>query len=901
MWRQHPPKSAKQGHGRRFPFIAAFLAGALVLLGAHADSVTATVIHSFDASGSTAAGAYPYASLIQAKAADGNSYAYGTTYSGGTHNAGTIFIAGSSGTPAVIYNFGSNVTDGQNPRAGLVQGSDGNLYGTTLQGGTSNGGTVFKFNLSTGVLTTLHAFGSVYQDGTGPNSGLVQGNDGYLYGTTQSGGAKGSGTVYKISTSGTLTTLYSFGTITNTDTHVIDGSAPTAGLIQGSDGKLYGATSQGGTYSLGTVFSITLAGTYNSLYSFGAANSDGATPQSALIQGHDNNYYGTTEFGGANNSGTVYELSSSGTVVVLYSFGAATSDGTYPRGGLVEGSTPLSFYGTTQAGGADNLGTVYTVSVPIMKLSPGTSYVMPANAAVLVPANTTVTSNGGTPVTITGSDTTTNTSAGSTVNVPATATGAADNIVIAGTLQPSSAGVSDTVLYSFGTAMTGGTNTDGINPQVALLLATDGNLYGTTLNGGQHSTGTIFSITPSGQLSTLLAFGDTGAPGGSNPASGLLLGSDGNYYGTTQAGGANSLGTVYSISPGGTLKTIYTFGTTGSDGANPGAGLVQGSNGMLYGTTLNGGSSGYGTVFQLTTAGVLTTLHSFGNTASEGSNPQGRLAFGKDGNLYGVTRGGGAKFAGTVFMITPSGTTLKTLYSFGTASTDGSNPSAGLLLANDGSFYGTTFSGGTNSVGTVFNVTPSGALNTLFAFSSNNGANPGASLLLANDGNLYGTTQNGGANNMGAVFKVTIAGGSSTSAMPTTIYSFGSATGDGTNPEGELVQGKDGNLYGTTNAGGTNGKGTVFQITPGGQLNTIYAFGSNPNDAANPTSGLINGSSAGTLLGTTYAGGVNGTGTAYQITTASPGKSGGGAFFLSPLLLLMYLARVGRAKSARSA
>ncbi len=803
MWRNQRLGSGNQGR-RRIVGLIASLFGALIALNAHADSGAVTILHSFGSSASSSVGAYPYGNLLLAS--DGNFY--GTGYSGGAHNQGTLYSLSPGGALTVVYNFGSNVTDGQFPRAGLVQGSDSNLYGTTLEGGAGGSGTVFKFNPQTHALTTLYAFGSAFQDGIAPNSALVQGGDGYLYGTTQAGGANSNGTVFKISIAGTLTTLYSFGAVAG------DGSVPTVGLVQGNDGNLYGATEQGGANSKGTLFSITLAGVLKTLYSFGSSATDGATPRAGLIQAKDGNYYGTTEFGGANAEGAVYQLTPAGAVTVFHSFGTGAKDGTFPRGGLVQGSDG-NFYGTTQAGGKVNLGTVYSIT----------------------PAG------------------------------------------------------SESVLHDFGTVTAAdGSNTDGVNPQVALVQGADGNFYGTTLNGGTFSTGTIFSVTPAiaGQqstLNTLRAFGGTGSPDGGNPSASLLLGSDGNYYGTSQAGGANSLGTLYSINPSGALTTLHTFGATTSDGGNPAAALVQGSDGKFYGTTLNGGDNGYGTVFQYTPGGELITLHSFGNTVTEGSNPEGPLVLGKDGNFYGTTVGGGANFLGTVFRITPAGV-ITTLHSFGTVATDGSNPAAGLVVATDGSFYGTTYSGGISGKGTVFNITPSGALTTLFSFSTSDGANPAAALLLANDGTLYGTTESGGANGLGAIFKISAAG------SPSTIYSFGGSTSDGATPDSTLLMGGDGNLYGTTRSGGAHAKGTVFEITTGGTLTVLYSFGNSTADGVGPIAGLAGGT-GGSFYGTTYSGGVNGTGTVFKLVVTTPGGgSGGGAMFISPLLFLLYLTRL---------
>jgi uncharacterized repeat protein (TIGR03803 family) len=234
----------------------------------------------------------------------------------------------------------------------------------------------------------------------------------------------------------------------------------------------------------------------------------------------------------------------------------------------------------------------------------------------------------------------------------------------------------------------------------------------------------------------------------------LVQGSDGNFYGTTQVGGTNGSGTVFKITPSGALTTLHSF--DGADGSNPAAVLMQASDGNLYGTTEAGGANGnYGTVFKITPAGTLTTLHSFGG--ADGWEPAAGLVQASDGNFYGTTYIGGANGNyGTVFKITPTGT-LTTLYSFCSQSgcADGALPRAGLVQASDGDFYGTTAFGGANYYeGTVFKITPNGTLTTLHSFDGADGGDPNA-LVQASDGNFYGTTVLGGANgDNGTVFRL---------------------------------------------------------------------------------------------------------------------------------------------------
>jgi len=371
-----------------------------------------------------------------------------------------------------------------------------------------------------------------------------------------------------------------------------------------------------------------------------------------------------------------------------------------------------------------------------------------------------------------------------------------------------------TTLYSF---CSQGGCTDGTYPNGGLVQATDGNLYGTTATGGANGVGTVFKITPSGTLTTLHSFNGTDGWG---PFAGLVQATNGNFYGTTVKGGANHVcdsagdGTVFKITPSGTLTTLHSFNCT--DGAYPYAGLVQASNGDFYGTTEAGGASIIlGTVFKITPSGTLTTLHSFDGT--DGATPMGTLIQGTDGNFYGTT------LTNTVFKITPSGT-LTTLHWFAGPPTDGADPYAGVVQASDGNFYGTTTGGGASSsacpsgCGTVFKMTPSGTLTTLHSFDSTDGVSPEAALLQATDGDLYGTTFEGGTNAncavggcVGTIFKITPRG------TLTTLYNFCPQTGclDGGFPVAALIQDTNGSLYGTTTLGGADGDGTVFSLAVG--------------------------------------------------------------------------------------
>ncbi len=456
-------------------------------------------------------------------------------------------------------------TDGANPGAVLVQAANGELYGTTYRGGTNGGcslsgacGTVFKMTPG-GALTTLYSFcaQSVCTDGYYPGAGLVQATNGELYGTTGAGGAyayegNGGGTIFKITSSGTLTTPYSFCARSECE----DGDDPSAGLVQAANGDLYGTTTNGG------------------------ANKNSDAP-----------------YGG----GTVFKITPGGAFTTPYSFCSLSvcTDGEIPYAGLVQAANG-DLYGTTIGGGANclSLGGCGT----IFKMTPS------------------------------------------------------------GTL---------TTLYSF-CAQSG--CPDGQQPQAGLVQASNGFLYGTTTFGGIYGEGTVFKITPSGSLTTIYSFcAQSGCPDGDQPYPGLIQATDGNLYGTTPGGGANSGGTVFKITPSGTLTTLYSFCAQSgcADGQSPTATLVQATNGYLYGTTSGGGANGDGTVFALSTGqapfvetrptigvvGKVVTIVGYKLTGATSVTFNGTpAAFTVEASTAILTRVPAGATSGKVQVITPNGT-----------------------------------------------------------------------------------------------------------------------------------------------------------------------------------------------------------------------------------------------------
>jgi uncharacterized repeat protein (TIGR03803 family) len=666
---------------------------------------------------------------------------YGVTNQGGANGYGTVFKMSTAGALTTLVEFTGNGTSarGSYPNDGLTQGADGSFYGMTSSGAAGNRGTVFKLTRA-GVLTTLVEFtgNGANNKGRNPKGSLTLVADGTFYGMTASGGAGDYGTVFKVTTSGVLTTLVEF-------THngaSNKGSYPQGSLTLAADGDFYGTTGYGGASGAGTVFKMTQAGLLTTLVEFtnNGASNKGLNPAGDLSLGADGNFYGTTPYGGAYNGGTVFKMTSSGslTTIVEFPYDQAADKGDSPARSLTEGSDG-NFYAMTSGGGTGDRGTVFRM----------------------------------------------------------TPTGALNTLV----------------------HFTGdGASNIGRNLKGSLTLASDGNFYGMTPRGGTSDKGTVYKMTTAGVLTTLLEFtGNVGPNKGAYPYGSLTQGLDGDFYGMTSWGGNSNKGTIFKMTPAGALTTLVELtNSAGSNnrGTNPRGSLTLGADNNFYGTTSLGGESGYGTVFKMTSAGELTTLVEF--TGSGGNNtgdsPTDSLTLGVDGTFYGTTSRGGASNSGTVFRITPSGL-LTTLVEFNGWEMGGV-PSGGLTLGTDGNFYGMTAYGGVSDYGTVFKMTPHGALSTLVVFKRNgtdsNGAYPFGSLTLGADGSFYGMTAYGGVSDYGTVFKMTPSG------VLTTLVELGTATtgvaSGGSSGDGHFIQGADGDLYGLTAVGGHNGGGIVFKL-----------------------------------------------------------------------------------------
>ena len=341
-----------------FPARAFFAALGPILAAATMSAGSATaasemVLYSFCQQANCADGAFPGAGLI----ATTNGGLYGTTTQGGSANAGVAFLVSIAGGHGILHAFQGSFNDGAAPAAPLFRDQSGNFYGTTSSAGPSSSGTIFKRSAS-GAYTLMHAFNGT--DGSFPFAGLFADSAANLFGTTTAGGAHGSGTIFRLTPSGTLTMLYSFCSTPGCP----DGYDPVAGLTGDANGNLYGTAFSGGTGASGVVFKIHADGTnYTVLHSF-RNGTDGAKPLAGLAAGPSGNLYGTTELGGANGSGTVFEIAPDGSnYAVLYSFCslASCADGAEPGGGVILDAGG-NLYGTALAGGAHNKGAVFALT-----------------------------------------------------------------------------------------------------------------------------------------------------------------------------------------------------------------------------------------------------------------------------------------------------------------------------------------------------------------------------------------------------------------------------------------------------------------------------------------------------------------------------------------------------------
>jgi uncharacterized repeat protein (TIGR03803 family) len=679
-----------------------------------------------------------------------------------------------------------------------------------------------------------------------PNGGFTPGGslyidgNGNIFGTTTVGGTSGDGTVYEIAEpSGIYSILISF----TGNSGNFPGADPQGGLISDANGNLFGTTQAGGTLNDGTVFELAGSSyTFSSLISFtgnGGAY-PGTDPNEMLTSDGNGNLFGITYNGGTSGRGTVFELAgSSYTFSSLVSFTGNT--GAYP------GLTPSALtsdgngnlYGTTTNGG-----TVFELAGPSLTFSSLVSFTGNSGSSLgLFPSYAGLTSDG--------------------------------NGNLFGTTQQGGALGDGTVFelagssHTFSTVVSFTGNSGafpGQSPQVNMTSDGNGNLFGTTAQGGTFNDGTIFELGGSNHtFSSLLSFtGSSGAFLGQFPEANLTSDGSGNLFGTTEVGGTSNRGTVFELA-----GSTYTFSSLlsfiGNSGTNPGTGpvasLIADRKGNLFGTTGQGGVYSYGTMFEIPASArnTVTDLVDFSG-GPNGGNPVGAVFVDSAGNIIGTISNGGVYGDGTVFEITEPSRVYSTLFSFtgNSGAYPGANPQGGLISDGNGNLFGTTFGGGSSGHGTVFELAgPSYTFSSLFSFSVAD-ANPAASLTYDGNGNLFGTTGFGGSSGEGTVFE--LVGPNHTFKS---ILSFTNGVANQVDPEASLTPDGYGNLLGTTERGGEYMAGTMFELSgPTHTFSTLLTF--NLGNGAEPRANMIT-TGNGDLYGTTSFGGPAAAGTVFEV------------------------------------
>ena len=694
---------------------------------------------------------------------------FGTTAFGGADAMGTVFElphGGTTITPLASFND----ANGASPSKMIADGS-GNLYGATYSGGAYGGGTIFEVPHNTATIVTLASFpltGS--SSSAGPAISVYL--NGNLYGTTYDGGDNGLGSIFEIPHgSSTVRTLASF--------DFNSGRYPAGTMVMDANGDLFGTTQGAGADNAGTIFELAAgASTVTTLVSFNGTNG-GSGPQSGLIADASGNYYGSTQGGGANGYGTIFELPAGSTAITtLASFSSSNASG-----------VPLAL------DGSDNL---YGTSFSSSPFGGGSSTVfeLPHGSSTIKTLTGFSGQNGYATIVVHS----TGDVYGATVNSGAYNTGSVFE------LPSGSSTVSTLASFDF---------TSGNAPSSGLLRDSAGNLYGDVYTGGAHGVGGIFEIPHGNSTMQMLASFTSGA-GGQIPLGPLAMDAAGNLFGTMEEVDANNDGSMFELSHG--ASSITSLGLfNGPDGQLPLGALAIDANGNVFGTTAGGGANNDGTVFEVAHgATTITTVVSF--NGSNGSGPEDGVVINASGNLYGTTEFGGANGYGKVFELAHGSSTITQLASF-TQVINGDNHASGVVLDGSGNLFGLSSYG-------VFELPDGNSTITLiapYADSESRWDDP----VIDSAGDLFGISNGGGAQRLGAVFE--LAHGASKITM---LASFTGPNGYG--PVGALAIDAAGDLYGNTWNGGYDvNNGIVFEVARIALNDTIA--GTSGNDSINLT------------------------------------------------------------------
>lgn len=669
---------------------------------------------------------------------------------------------------------------GSQPEASPVPHSDGGLYGVTAGGGARGLGSVYRVGPD-GAVETLHSFSG--PDGQAPATGLVEGPDGLLYGSASSGGASGFGTLFRITPEGEFTLLLEFTGMAG----AFPGAVP--GLLQvGPEGEIYGVAQAGGAFNEGTVYRLGANGEVETLLEF--TGKGGAAPGSAPVgplARRGSFWYGVTRAGGANGLGQVFRLADDGSYLALGAFSGASGAwlGANPSTGLLRHSTG-DLYGATEFGGPSGLGVLFRLD------SEGGSYEALHRFA--------------------GTE-------GSKPSGPLAegAEGAVYGVASTGGSRGYGGAfrIDEQGDFKALVALSGvGGPAPGASPKGGLIRGGSGLFYGAASAGGPGQRGTLFTFSPDSGYAPLAGFStEIGwAPSGA-PA---FNARDGAALVPLAEGGAEGAGTVVRILD---TESISLESSLTPLVASTPVGALSMLETEAVGIAARAGLSGRGSVYRIGANGVASALTELSTTAGEGFG--GPLLLASDGAWYGVARAGGLGNHGTVFTVSPAGSVSRVFSFTGqSGSRRGSLPSPPLVQGSDGLIYGVTEGGGAEDAGTLFRFDADGVVETLVEFAATGPRRPKSGLVAAGNGKFYGSLQLGGAQGQGAIFEF-----DPVALNWTEVAAF---TGDGgeapgSGPGGGLVLGADGALYGLATEGG-QGFGTAYRFTPGEGLECLAVF-----------------------------------------------------------------------------
>jgi len=725
---------------------------------------------------------------------------WGTTLAGGTYGLGTIFRASADLTrieTIVAFSDGAGSTIGREPRAGLIEDSSGFLWGTTMGGGSRDAnGTVYKVHKSTGQVTTIVEFTgrSGPLRGSTPVAALAKSNDGSLWGTTSRGGSGDQGTIFKLDpTSGTVATVADF------DESTRGTFGPYGPLVMAADGLFWGTTYGNSGSDLGTVFNVDPGtGVKTTVARFSSLVAGGIGPSGVLCDDGAGFLWGTTQQGKTSSFGTVFKVNqTTGELTTMAKFSGqnGANRGATPLGGLVRDKAGI-LWGTTSAGGTQEQGTIFRISPESGELTTVLDLGGNADFPIATKPRGELRAD----------------QEGVLLGLGGNGEGGVFRFDI------SSSAISHGLGFTYDSS-----ETRGRHPEAGLSSDDTGRLWGTTAFGGRYWTGTVFRLDPmTGKLDTMVDFSSIGPPyPGSRPVA-RLTSAGGFMWGTTRYGGATYQGTIFKINSNtGEFSVVADFmGNTGPlRGSDPHAELLSDASGNLWGSSrFANNQSGRGSIFKIDRqTGKAASIVDFSEN-SLGSEPVAALVDDGTGHFWGTTNAGGASGLGTFFSFDPVTHALSSAFDFtnSAGSHPGRRPRGALLRDQTGRLWGTTSAGGSADHGTIFKYAPdTGTFTTVIELGGTGSLNPGsqpyAGLVEASDGTYWGTTYTGGSTGKGTVYQLTPATGQL--VTPIQFTGTGPQAQSGANPMySALHRHSDGNLYGTTRDGGPAAGGTIFRI-----------------------------------------------------------------------------------------